>query len=107
MSAPAILEEAFMNEYQRYGDYSQQRQEPLGPGVGTIVTCLLVGAGIGAAMALLLTPRRGSELRGAIGRGYRKTVDGVTERTKELRERSGNLLGFTRRSEVEKHYGQA
>lgn len=96
-----------MTDYQRYGDYTQQRMEGTGPGAGTIITFLLVGAGIGAALAFLFTPKSGSELRGAIGRGYRRTVEGVTERTKELRERSGTLLGFNRKTEVEKQYGQA
>ena len=98
-----------MNEYQRYGDYSQQRREEpggVGAGAGAIITSLLVGAGIGAALACLFTPRRGSELRGAIGRGYRKTVDGVSQRTRELRERGSNLLGFERGTEAEKQYGQ-
>lgn len=96
-----------MNEYQRYGDYSQQRREESGgAGAGAILASLLVGAGIGAAMACLFTPRRGSELRGAIGRGYRKTVDGVSQRTRELRDRGSNLLGFERGTEPEKQYGQ-
>lgn len=97
-----------MNEYQRYGDYAEQRQERegSGAGAGTVVTFLLIGAGIGAALALLLTPKRGDELRGAIGRGYRKTVDGVSQRTRELRDRGSNLLGFERGSETEKQYGQ-
>jgi gas vesicle protein len=96
-----------MNEYQRYGDYSQQRtEESGGAGAGAIITSLLVGAGIGAALACLFTPRRGSELRGAIGRGYRKTVDGVSQRTRELRDRGSNLLGFERGTEAEKQYGQ-
>jgi gas vesicle protein len=96
-----------MNEYQRYGDYSQQRREESGgAGAGAIITSLLVGAGVGAALACLFTPRRGSELRGAIGRGYRKTVDGVSQRTRELRERGSNLVGFERGTETEKQYGQ-
>jgi gas vesicle protein len=102
-----------MNSYQRYGDYSQQQQyqEQIGPRAGSIVTSLLVGAGIGAALALLFTPKSGSELRSAIGRGCRRSMHGVTERTRALRERGSNLLGFNRGTEsgteVEKHYGQA
>ncbi|HEU5413758.1 MAG TPA: YtxH domain-containing protein [Candidatus Angelobacter sp.] len=95
-----------MNEYQRYGDYSQQNQESSGPGAGTVITSLLVGAGIGAALACLFTPKSGSELRGAIGRGYRKTVDSVSQHTRDRREHGSNLLGFERTTEVEKHYGQ-
>jgi YtxH-like protein len=95
-----------MSDYQRYGDYSQQRQEGTGAGAGTVITFLLLGAGIGAALACLFTPKSGRELRGAIGRGYQRTVEGVSERTKELRQRGGNLLGFNRRTELEKQYGQ-
>jgi hypothetical protein len=96
-----------MNEYQRYGDYSQQsREESGGVGAGAIIAFVLVGAGIGAALACLFTPRSGSDLRGAIGRGYRKTVDGVSQRTRELRERGSNLLGFERGAETERQYGQ-
>lgn len=95
-----------MTDYQRYGDYSQQRQEGNRRGAAAILTSLLVGAGIGAALACLLTPKSGSELRGAIGRGYRRTVEGVSERTKGLRQRGGTLLGFNRKSEAEKQYGQ-
>ncbi|HKT52596.1 MAG TPA: YtxH domain-containing protein [Candidatus Angelobacter sp.] len=95
-----------MNEYQRYGDYSQQNVESSGRGTGTIITSLLVGAGIGAALACLFTPKSGSDLRGAIGRGYRKTVDNVTQHTRDLREHGSNLLGMERGTEVEKHYGQ-
>lgn len=95
-----------MNEYQRYGDYSQQNPESSGPSAGTVITSLLVGAGIGAALACLFTPRNGSELRDAIRRGYRKTVDNVTQHTRDLREHGSNLLGMDRSTEVEKHYGQ-
>jgi gas vesicle protein len=95
-----------MNEYQRYGDYSQQNQEWSGAGMGTIITSLLIGAGIGAALACLFTPKSGSELRGALGRGYRRTVDGVSDRTRELRDRGSNLLGFNRETEVQKQYGK-
>lgn len=97
-----------MKEYQSYGNYSQQDYEASGTSAGTIITSLLIGAGIGAVIALLFTPKSGSELRGAIGRGYRKTVSGVSQRTRELRARGSNLLGFGQRgaTEVEKHYGQ-
>lgn len=98
-----------MNEYQRYGDYSQQElNASSGPGVGNALMFIAIGAGIGGILALLFTPRTGQDLRNAITRGYRKTVDGITERTRDLRDRGSNLLGFNREagSEVEKHYGQ-
>jgi gas vesicle protein len=97
-----------MNEYQRYGDYSQQGFETSGAGTGSIITSALVGAGIGAALACLFTPKSGSELRGVIGRRYRRTVEGVSDKTRQLRDRGSNLLGFDRtsESEVQKHFRQ-
>jgi YtxH-like protein len=88
-----------MNEYERYGDYTQTHtdQGAGGPGVGKAVTFLLIGVGIGAAAALLLAPMSGADCREAIRRGYRSTVEGISEQTRNLRERGSNLLGFNRR----------
>lgn len=87
-----------MNEYERYGDYSQQKPEiQAGSGAGTAVTFLLIGIAIGAGAALLFTPMSGSELRANIHRGYRNTLEGVSHGTQRLRERSSKLLGFNRR----------
>jgi hypothetical protein len=77
-------------------------------GVGRAIALVLAGIGIGAGLALLLTPRRGDEVRDAIGRGYRKTVEGLSDRAQDLRdrahdlredlrERAPNLLRFARR----------
>jgi gas vesicle protein len=83
-------------------------------GFGRALALVLAGIGIGAGLALLLTPKRGDEVRDAIGRGYRKTVEGLSERAQDLRdrandlredlrERAPNLLRFARRR-VEKRY---
>jgi gas vesicle protein len=98
-----------MNEYERYGDYSQQSPEASGGrGTGTALTFLLIGMGVGAAAALLFTPISGSELRGNISRGYRSTLDGISQGTQRLREHGSNLLGFNRRrgNREEKQYQQ-
>jgi len=95
-----------MNEYQRYGDYTEQSAaERHGLGIGGPIGFLLVGVGVGAALALLFAPKSGQELRGHIGRRYRNTVEGVSQRTKDLRERGSNLLGFNRETE-ERQYGR-
>lgn len=87
----------FMNEYERYGDYSQQARETQnGTGTGKAITFLLIGAGIGAAAALLFTPVSGSELRSSISRGCRSTLDGISQGTQRLREGGSKLLGFNR-----------
>ncbi len=86
-----------MNEYERYGDYSQQARETQnGTGTGKAITFLLIGAGIGAAAALLFTPVSGSELRSSISRGCRSTLDGISQGTQRLREGGSKLLGFNR-----------
>jgi gas vesicle protein len=96
-----------MNEYQRYGDYSQHSQEQSGgAGAGTIIAFLLIGAGVGAAVTLLLAPKSGPDLRHTITRRYRSTVDNVSARTRDLRERGSNLLGFHREAQEERRFGQ-
>ena len=92
-----------MNDYKKFGGYTGEWAEGPGGGstAGTAITFLLIGAVVGAAVALLFSPAKGGEVRSAISRGYRKTVDGVTERTKDLRERGSNLLGIDRGSEAE------
>jgi hypothetical protein len=96
-----------MSEVERREEYdlSPEFNEELG--IGRAVALVLAGIGIGAGLALLLTPKRGDEVRDAIGRGYRKTIDSLTERvqdlqdrardlTEDLRERAPNVLRFGR-----------
>ena len=57
--------------------------------VGTAVTFLLIGLGIGAVTALLLAPKAGKLLRKDIRRKYedaKETVDDWTEDTREAVE---------------------
>jgi hypothetical protein len=53
---------------------------------------LIAGIGIGSAIALLLAPNSGEEIRHSIGRGYRKTVKKIGRHTDDLRERAEDLL---------------
>jgi gas vesicle protein len=59
---------------------------------------LLLGMGIGAGAALLLTPANGREVRSALAHGYRRTLDGVSRGTRQLRQHGSNLISFSRRS---------
>ena len=52
-----------MNEYENYGDYTQQTKEGSGSNTGTAVKFLLIGMGVGAAVALLFSPMSGREVR--------------------------------------------
>ena len=85
-----------MNEYDRYGDYARQTQERSTR--ADAVKYMLIGMGIGAVVALLLAPASGSEVRNAVRRRFRSTVDGLNDRAQHLRRQGSNLLGFTRRS---------
>lgn len=85
-----------MNEYERYGEYSQQSSEG-GSNAAVVVKFLLIGMGIGAATALLFAPMSGREVRNAIAHGCRTAFNGVTRQTRNLRDRGSNLLGFNRR----------
>lgn len=62
------------------------------------IAWLVLGIGVGAGLGLLLAPSSGAELRSAIGRGCRRTFEGISRGTRQLRERGSNLLNFSRRS---------
>ena len=64
----------------------------------TSLAWLMIGIGFGAGAALLLTPSTGRELRNAFARGYRRTADGVSRGTEQLRRHGSSLMGFTRRT---------
>src|SRR5262249_53376184 len=81
-----------MSRIENLEDYEPRSGERVvDHGAGRSIIFLLVGIGIGAALALLLTPRRGGEVRDAIGRGYRKTIDQLGDRANHLRERAQDL----------------
>lgn len=87
-----------MREYARYdgpGWESEQGSERNQS--SNAVGWLLLGIGIGASIALLLTPSTGRELRSAIAFGYRRTINGVSRGTQQLRRHGSNLISFTRR----------
>ena len=85
-----------MNEYERYGEYSQQSSQG-GTDTAVALKFLLIGIGIGAATALLFAPMSGREARNAIAHGCRTAFNGLSEQTRNLRDRGSNLLGFNRR----------
>jgi len=88
-----------MTEYARY-EGQPYWSEKIGMNTGSSFVWLLVGIGIGAGAALLLTPSTGRELRSAIAHGYRRTINGVSRGTQQLRQHGSNLVSFTRRSGV-------
>lgn len=57
------------------------------------LTYLLVGGGIGAALALLFAPKTGSELRTNIADVTRKGYDATVEKASDLKAKSTELAG--------------
>lgn len=67
----------------------ERRRETRGESdTGTRVTYLLVGAGIGAVVALLFAPKSGHELRGDIADATRKGIDRTRDAATQLGERA-------------------
>ena len=64
--------------------------------VGTKLTYLIVGGGIGAILALLFAPKTGEELRGDIADVTRKGLDKGKEAAGQLQERAGEYYEVTR-----------
>lgn len=65
------------------------------------LTFLLIGAGIGATLALLFAPKSGRELRGDIADVTRRGLDAAGEGVKKVGEAAGDLYetGRTRAGE--------
>ena len=70
------------------------------------LTFLLIGAGIGATLALLFAPKKGSELRGDIADYTKKGIDVANEGARKLGERAGEYYETGRAQAVEA-YGTA
>jgi gas vesicle protein len=69
--------------------------------VGTKLTYLLIGGGIGAVLALLFAPKSGQELRGDIADATRKGIEKSKETAAHLQEVAGEYyeVGRERASE--------
>ena len=75
-------------------------------GIANGITYLLIGGGIGAALALLFAPKRGSELRHDIADVTRKGYDATLEITHDLKQRSADII-HTAKEKVENVYEMA
>jgi gas vesicle protein len=70
------------------------------------LTFLLIGAGIGATLALLFAPKKGSELRSDIADYTKKGMDAANEGARQIGSRAGELYETGRERAVET-YGVA
>lgn len=60
------------------------------------LTYLLIGTGIGAAVALLFAPKSGTELRSEIADVTRKGYDATLEKAQDLRVQSADVIKTVR-----------
>jgi gas vesicle protein len=67
-----------------------------GDNISTRLTYFLVGAGIGAVLALLFAPKSGEELRNDIADATRKGIDRSREAAQQLGAKAGEVYDATR-----------
>ncbi|HEX8897911.1 MAG TPA: YtxH domain-containing protein [Chthoniobacterales bacterium] len=74
-----------------------------GDNISTRLTYFLVGAGIGAVLALLFAPKSGEELRNDIADATRKGIDRSREAAQQLGQKAGEYYD-TARETAEEYY---
>ena len=85
-----------MREYARYqGRWWEQEKRSERNQASNALGWILLGIPIGAAVTLLLAPSTGRELLSALASGYRRTANGVSKGTQQLRQHGSNLISFT------------
>jgi gas vesicle protein len=67
----------------RIGKYESSESNP----VGTAITFLMIGLGVGAALGLLLAPKAGRQLRKDLRRSYDDVLETASEWTDEAKSR--------------------
>jgi len=67
----------------RFGKYEKSD----GGSVGTAITFLLIGLGVGAAAGMLLAPKAGKQIRKDLRRSYDDALDTISDWTDEAKER--------------------
>jgi gas vesicle protein len=60
--------------------------------VGTSITFLLIGLGVGAALGLLLAPKSGRQMRRDLRRSYEGALDTISDWTDEAKDRFDEAL---------------
>ena len=76
-----------------------------GDGISTRLTYFLVGAGIGAVLALLFAPKSGEELRNDIADATRKGIDKSREAAQQLGTKAGEYYDATKQKAGEYYEG--
>jgi gas vesicle protein len=74
-----------MNDYKKYGEYSKESSQS--DSLKIALTFLAIGAGIGALVFLLVSPRSGPEIRQAVGGKLDDTRRGATRAASHARKK--------------------
>jgi gas vesicle protein len=81
-----------MTEYERFGEYEPSDRSK----IGTALTFLFVGLGVGALTALLFAPKSGRQLRKTLRRGIedaRDVLDDWTDQAGDIARRGAEIAG--------------
>lgn len=63
------------------------KYESSGATVGTSITFLFIGLGVGAALGLLLAPKSGRQMRKDLRRSYEDALETISDWTDEAKDR--------------------
>jgi gas vesicle protein len=84
-----------MKDYQKYGEYSGE-QCSRAEHAKTAIVFLMIGAGLGTLLAMLLAPRSGPELRRAVQDKFDDARRGLGEQASRVRRRATEIAGQAR-----------
>ena len=68
------------------------RYESSAGAVGTSITFLFIGLGVGAALGLLFAPKSGRQMRKDVRRSYEDALDTISDWTDEAKDRFDEAL---------------
>ena len=88
-------DENAMNDYQKYGEYSAE-QCSSAEYAKTAIVFLMIGAGLGTLLAMLLASRSGPEFRGAVQDRFDEARRGLGEQASRVRRRATDIAGQAR-----------
>lgn len=84
-----------MTEYERFGEYESSDRSR----IGTALTFLFVGLGVGALTALLFAPKSGRQLRKTLRRGFedaKDVLDDWTDQAGDIARKGAEFAGQAR-----------
>jgi gas vesicle protein len=79
-----------MKNFEKYGEYSAE-QCSRAEHAKTAIVFLMIGAGLGTLLAMLLAPRSGPEFRRAVQDRFDEACRGLSEQTSRLRRRTSEI----------------